>query len=77
MNFSVNSIFNSVAFGVDCFAQTGFTQASQAFLSFNAPLNFSKFEMNAKVASLCGSAALLSLIGIFVQYRLNRDKGKG
>ncbi|KAJ1567773.1 hypothetical protein HK405_004801 [Cladochytrium tenue] len=63
--------------GIDCFAQTGFTQAAVNFLTGNNKLDFADFDVNGKVITLAIVVVVLTLIGIFVQHRWNRDRSFG
>ncbi|KAI9337367.1 hypothetical protein DFJ73DRAFT_849176 [Zopfochytrium polystomum] len=64
-----------LVFGIDCFAHTGFVQASESFVSSTSTLNFAAFVINGRVIALMVSFVALAVIGIVVQYRINKDKG--
>ena len=89
-------------FGIDCYALTGFKQASQSFLDFaeTGGVNFTVFtyvllimnhqkrqiyilmkiiylyknRIDPKVIGMTVTLGILTIIGIVIQYRINKGK---
>ncbi|KAJ3206815.1 hypothetical protein HDU83_005217 [Entophlyctis luteolus] len=65
----------STCFGVDCFAHTGFVQASEDFLSSgNAGEFAAQFQINTQVVALSAAVAVLFVLATLVQYRISRGR---
>ncbi|RKO82815.1 hypothetical protein BDK51DRAFT_52089 [Blyttiomyces helicus] len=60
-----------MVFGIDCFAQTGFINASESFLSSSDHRSFTTFTGSGKITAMLVSVVVLALIGIVVQFRIN------
>ncbi|KAJ3417003.1 hypothetical protein HDV05_007485 [Chytridiales sp. JEL 0842] len=63
-----------VIFGIDMYAHVGFKEASQTFFASGASMDYALFVINPKVIAMTASVGVLFLIGIIVQYRMNRGK---
>ncbi|ORX79800.1 hypothetical protein K493DRAFT_308475 [Basidiobolus meristosporus CBS 931.73] len=57
--------------GIDHFVKTGFTDQLNLFWGGDSTVFY---QTNAKVYAMLGSAAVLALIGILIQYRTTRSK---
>jgi len=64
----------SMAVGVDLFAHTGFIETTGAFLTSSSKASFETFETNPKIYGMLGSTALLAIIGMVAQWRINRGR---
>ncbi|KAI9203284.1 uncharacterized protein BJ171DRAFT_624279 [Polychytrium aggregatum] len=62
----------SVFYGIDIFAQTGFTSAAQAFLGDYHSL--SVFITNSRIFAMLAFMIVLAIIGIATQYWINRTR---
>ena len=60
-----------VAFGVDCFAHTGFRVAVRTFISERGHFEASDYTLDGKTIGLIVSFFILAVIGIIVQFRMN------
>jgi hypothetical protein len=56
------------------YAHTGFKEASETFFSSGAGFNFAAFTIDGKVIAMIASVGVLALIGIVLQYRMNRGQ---
>ncbi|KAJ3010680.1 hypothetical protein HKX48_007240 [Thoreauomyces humboldtii] len=62
----------SVIFGIDCFAQTGFTQSVNNFLSSPSTVNYENFDRSRDVIILLCAMVVLAVLGIIIQARFTR-----
>ncbi|KAJ3097508.1 hypothetical protein HDU96_000368 [Phlyctochytrium bullatum] len=62
-----------VVFGIDCYAHVGFREASGNFLSTRS-VNSNDYDLNPKVIAMASTVVVLTLLGMIVQYKINRNK---
>ncbi|KAI8920583.1 hypothetical protein BC831DRAFT_478441 [Entophlyctis helioformis] len=63
-----------VVFGIDVFAKTGVVTALKDFLAGPRRFDPDVFEVNAKVAALLATMVVLAVVGILVQFRVNKGR---
>jgi hypothetical protein len=56
------------------YAHTGFKEAAASFLSAGINTDFAVFTINGKVIAMTVSVAVLAVVGILVQHRVNRGR---
>lgn len=65
-----------IVFGIDLFAQTGFTSLVQASLG-GTGFNLDAFSVSGRVIALAVTFVVLAIIGSVVQHRMNKGKTFG
>ncbi len=62
----------STIYGIDVFAQKGFTDAVRLFLGSENKLDVAQYELTNVVYAYLASILVLAVIGTYLQYRMNR-----
>ncbi|KAJ3409006.1 hypothetical protein HDV05_004655, partial [Chytridiales sp. JEL 0842] len=63
-----------VVLGIDMYAKTGFAMASQSFFQSGTRFDSTVFTVNGKVIAMTASVAVLAIVGVVVQSRMNAGR---